>query len=428
MSGNESSIRYIIASCGSSLSGSPPPTSIPSSLPSRPAKATATTSISDTNRKLRIPVMAVSGPPSTNAALNATLLTTNPAIFIKDAFTTLVETWSSYKRAWIIPEALQCPVLKFALREGKVVVFTSGRINKVAMADKGVTSKVPSYALVWPARSIASWTCDTHRARPTGGYLDVSFAMKFLDVPQLIAFGGGNTSPVILQPQQLSARFDYLRRLASRVQTELKGSSTACLRFVSTRPVHPASLTLAERDSIPRRLSLSTDIFATAGSPYPTPVAAPGIAAIAQKYDSKVRGNAGGDGANDTPIGPGASVAQYQQDGAILIDLLEPISEYASKPAPLSCTAPLAPSTLADLFNVQLGPPSLPPLPPSPPLDSYTEGLTDEPMAIATLNEAVISSVAIHAQAYREALEKKQGYLEKLWLKCTEEIEGVTLP
>ncbi|KAF3199341.1 hypothetical protein TWF106_003834 [Orbilia oligospora] len=428
MSGNESSIRYIIASCGSSLSGSPPPTSIPSVFPSQPANATATASISDTNRKLRRPVMAVSGSPSTNTALNAALLTTNPAIFIKDAFTTLVETWSPYKRAWIIPEILQCPVLKFALREGKVVVFTSGRINKVIMADKGATSKVPSYALVWPARSVESWTCDTHRARPTGGYLDVSLAMKFLDAPQLIAFGGGNTLPVILQPQQLSARFDYLRRLVSHVQRELKGSSTACLRFVSTRSVHPASLTLAERDSIPRRLSLSTDIFATAGSPYPTSVTAPGITANAQKYSSKVREHVGGDGANDTPIGPGASVAQYQQDDAILIDLLEPISECASNPAPLSFATPLAPSTLADLFNVQLGPLSLPPLPPSPLLNSYAEGLTDEPTAIATLNEAVVNSVTIHAQAYREALEKKQGYLEKLWLKCTEEIDRVALP
>ncbi|KAK6505997.1 hypothetical protein TWF506_010923 [Arthrobotrys conoides] len=426
MSDKDNNIRYVIASRGSSLSSSPPPTRPINRLRFYPAEATTTASISGTNERLHL--MAVSEPSSALAVSKAAraLLTTNPTIFIKDAFTTSVETWSPCRRAWILPEAFQCPVLKFALREGRVIVFASGRITKVI--DKGSISKVPSYALVWPAHSVESWACDARRARLVGGYLEVSFAMKFLDAPQLIAFGGGNALPVVLRPQQLSARFDYLCRLVSHVQTELKGSSATWLRFASCRPVHPASRTLAERDALPRMLSLSTDVFAFAGAPVPAPAPAlmPGTAITSQEYDMKVR-HIGGDGANDIPIDSGSSVAQRRQNGTILVDLLEPVSESTSKLTPHSRMNPLAPSTLADLFDVQLGPSSLPSLPPLPPLTPYTEGFIDEPITLGTLNGAVSSSVTICEQAYCEALKKKQEYLEKLWLECTEEIERMKL-
>ncbi|KAK6332118.1 hypothetical protein TWF718_002652 [Orbilia javanica] len=428
MEDKENNIHYnIITSPGSSVFGSPPPPPPPPPpralrahrLALQPAKATTTTatrattvnpaSISDISKRLSL--TAVSGPSSA-------LLTTNPATFIKDAFKTSIEIWSPQSRAWIRPEALQCPILKFALQEGKIIVFVSGRVDKAA--DRKTFSKVPSYALVWPARSVASWARDIHWPRLSGGYMEVSFAIGFLETPQLIAFGGGNARPIVLRPQQLSARFDYLRCLADHVKTVLKGGSAAWLRFFSSRPVHPSSKTLVNMYSIPGMLSCSTNSAAIAGTPPPTPTPDISTTSNSDSYDLIIQ-HVGADGADDMPVDPEPPTDQREQDDIILIDLLEPTPE--SSPA-----VPLAPSTLADLVGVRLGPSPLPPLPPSPPLTTYTEGLVGEPVALAALNRGLVSSVTLGDKAYHEALKKKQEYLEKLWLQCTEEIERMTVP
>ncbi|KAK6524973.1 hypothetical protein TWF281_011863 [Arthrobotrys megalospora] len=422
MANKENTMNYtIITSPGSSITGSPPPTPIPS----RSAKAAVPPSH-------RLPPMAVSGSPA--SALKAPLLTTNPANFIRDSYKSSIEIWSSTNGAWVYPEALQGPFLKFCVKAGQAILF-------VAAIAKGTPSKVPAYALVWPARSIASWACDTRRTRSAEGYLEVSFAMRFLDTPQLIAFGGGNVRPVILQPGQLATKFEYLRRIVCHVQTELEEGSAAWLRFTSCRPVHPACRTLAEGDTIPGMVSLSTDTVAAVLTPAPplalpptsVPVLVPAVLPALGNKDRVVQ-QAGGDGANNIPIVPGTLMSQRKQESAILVDLLTPWSE----PAPPSLAASLAPTTFADLADVTLGPSSTTPLPPltSPSPSSlppsryvrlpFTAGFAQEPTTLSSLNERLQSSAAEGKQAYLVALKEKRGYLEKLWLQCDQEIENLT--
>ncbi|KAK6497432.1 hypothetical protein TWF481_011841 [Arthrobotrys musiformis] len=340
MSEKENTIRYnIVTSPGSSLAASTPPSHrLKSSLPAHPSK-----------------------PP---------LLTTNPAVFIRDSIKTSIETWTPQQPSWIYRESLQCPILKFALKDGRAIVFACGRLTKTTPLPA-----VRSYALVWSSRSIASWASDIHCTKSTEGFLEVSFAMRFIDTPQLIAFGGGNCRPVVIRPQQLSMKYDYLRKLAGYVQTQLEAGSAVWLRFSSGRPVHPASRTLAESYTVPRMLPLSTDAIVTAFT--------------ASKIHDTVLRKPISDSNNTTP------------PDAILIDL-----------TPTPPTSPHHPPTSTDLLTV------------TPPL-TYTESLKDEPAALTALNDEIANSATEGGGLYHAALKRKQQFLERLWSECTDEMESV---